>query len=555
MGYDFIQEGLKAVTYARVSGDDRGKDGRNLGSQLDMAREYAHRKGYEIIAELAEDDRGASGASFELEQLGKVQEMAAGHEFDVLVVREIDRLSRNLAKQLIVEEALRRHGVRVEYVLGEYPDTPEGNLMKNIRATIAEFERLKITERNTRGRYLKVKAGNVMTHGGKAPFGYRCVSKDGKETFEIYELEARIVRLIYQWYTQGDGEAGPMTFGGIARRLTELGLPSAQDFPDRHWGAPKKRGYGEWGRAMVQKILKNSTYIGRWEYGKKARKNGKWIIHPKENRVVVKVPAIVDLNTWHEAERRRARNKLESKRNSKNYYLLSRRVICGVCGHKMTGVTVKPGGKSHPYYRCGGRRGQIDTTVQCTAPLVMAQVLDACIWERVKAFLSDPVALEEGLQDYQNERDKENAPLRERLKVVDDLLADNRAQLGRLLDLYLERGFPKEILLDRKKRLETTIQSLEKERSSLVSSIDRNALTSDQVQTIKEFATKVAKGLERAEESFEVRREIIEALDVEVTVTVEQDKQMVYLRWISGAEVATLFTQGIENTTISNYTG
>lgn len=46
----------RAVLYARVSGDDRGKDGRNLASQLEMGREYATQKGYTIIAELPEDD-------------------------------------------------------------------------------------------------------------------------------------------------------------------------------------------------------------------------------------------------------------------------------------------------------------------------------------------------------------------------------------------------------------------------------------------------------------------------------------------------------------------
>ena len=73
-----------------------------------MCREYALAHDYELIAELAEDDRGASGASFELEQLNSVRDMARNRMFDVLVVREIDRLSRNLAKQLIVEEELKR---------------------------------------------------------------------------------------------------------------------------------------------------------------------------------------------------------------------------------------------------------------------------------------------------------------------------------------------------------------------------------------------------------------------------------------------------------------
>ena len=147
----------RAVLYARVSSDDRGRDGRNLSGQLEMCRQYALEQGWQIVAELAEDDRGASGASFELPELSKVLDMAEAGEFDVLAVRELDRLSRNLAKQLIVEEELNRQGVQVEYVLEDYPDSPEGRLNKHIRATIAEYEREKITERMSRGRRQKAK--------------------------------------------------------------------------------------------------------------------------------------------------------------------------------------------------------------------------------------------------------------------------------------------------------------------------------------------------------------------------------------------------------------
>ena len=97
----------RAIIYARVSSDDRGKDGRNLTGQLEMGREYALEHGYTIVAELAEDDRGASGAAIDLPELTKVRDMARASEFDVLVVREIDRLSRNLAKQLIIEQEVR----------------------------------------------------------------------------------------------------------------------------------------------------------------------------------------------------------------------------------------------------------------------------------------------------------------------------------------------------------------------------------------------------------------------------------------------------------------
>jgi DNA invertase Pin-like site-specific DNA recombinase len=90
--------GKGAVLYARTSCDDRDTDGRDLAGQLKMAREHALSRGYRIVAELAEDDKGASGASLELPKLGEVLEMAEAGEFDGLIPREIDWLSRNLPK-------------------------------------------------------------------------------------------------------------------------------------------------------------------------------------------------------------------------------------------------------------------------------------------------------------------------------------------------------------------------------------------------------------------------------------------------------------------------
>jgi site-specific DNA recombinase len=140
----------RAVLYARVSGDDRHREGRNLAGQIE--------KGYRIVAELAEDDRGASGADWNLPKLNEALEMARAGELDVLVVRELDRFARGLAKQLVIEGEFKRHGVEVEYILAEYDNTPEGKLNKHIRAVIAEFEREKINQRMIRGRRRKVKS-------------------------------------------------------------------------------------------------------------------------------------------------------------------------------------------------------------------------------------------------------------------------------------------------------------------------------------------------------------------------------------------------------------
>ncbi|MDP6792946.1 MAG: recombinase family protein, partial [Anaerolineales bacterium] len=142
----------RAVLYARVSSDDTGNDGSNLQSQLGMCREYAEQQGYSVIRELAEDERGASGADHNLPQLSKAMEMARDGAYEVFVVRELDRLARNMRKQFNIEDELKAEDVRIDYVLGRYVDDWRGEFLKNIEAAVAQAERDQIRERTRRGR-------------------------------------------------------------------------------------------------------------------------------------------------------------------------------------------------------------------------------------------------------------------------------------------------------------------------------------------------------------------------------------------------------------------
>ena len=108
----------RAVLYARVASGEQGKSRRNLENQLETGRKYARENGYTIVAEL--DDRGVPGTRLDLPQLSRVREMARAGQFDVLVVRGVDRLSRDHAKLLILGKELKRAGVEIECVEGSH---------------------------------------------------------------------------------------------------------------------------------------------------------------------------------------------------------------------------------------------------------------------------------------------------------------------------------------------------------------------------------------------------------------------------------------------------
>jgi hypothetical protein len=208
----------------------------------------------------------------------------------------------------------------------------------------------------------------------------------------------------------------------------------------------------------------------------------------------------------------------------------------------MTGkTTVRDGVGRYGYYSCPAQeRGRQDYARSCDAPLFRVDEVDAGAWVWIRDLLTDPDAFARGLRKYQAEREKENQPIRARLTVVDDLLAENQAQLDRLLDLYLAGDFPKHVLTDRKSRLERTVSALEQERDALSARLEAGTLTDTQIVSLKDFAAKVAPGLEVAEADFATRRGVVEALDMQVVLAVEDGQKVVHARCVVGKGVYNL---------------
>ena len=517
----------RAVLYARVSGNDRSKEGRNLTGQLEMGREYAQAKGYNIVAELAEDDRGASGYEIDLPQLNLVREMAHARQFDVLVVRELDRLSRNLAKQLIVEEELKRAGVRVEYVLGEYDDTPEGRLQKHIRATIAEFEREKIKERMVRGKRNKVKAGKVLPSRHR-PYGY----KFANDNLEIYEPEAQIVRLIFQLYVVEN--LGVIT---IAKKLTKMQVPTYL-MTNPTLSSPTARKYSNrWAEGSIRGILRNKTYIGQWVYGKRKRVGGKGatVYNPSDYLLTVAVPPIVTPEIFKAAQDKLNEARKMSKRNTKHKYLMARRLTCE-CGHAIVSMTFKQERNKklyqYAYYHCNAALDKFGyPDLDCPGKYFSTKIVDNMVWEWLEELIQDPDKLEKGLRDYQNERANAVSPFQQNLVIIESLIERHTADLNdALANLKLVKGErAKAVIANDIQQAEQALDSLERQRKELIKQIERDALTDEQINEIKAFAAQLGEDWEIISQDFESRRAFVDKLDVRGTLKMEGDQKVLYV--------------------------
>lgn len=118
----------------------------------------------------------------------------------------------------------------------------------DMRFMFSRYELKSITKRLVRGRNISASEGKYL--GSTAPYGYTIEKLVGKKgnTLKIIPGEAKIVRMIYDMYTE-DG----IGYETIQAKLNELHIPSRS---------------GQWGKSSVVNILNNPVYTGkiRWRY-------------------------------------------------------------------------------------------------------------------------------------------------------------------------------------------------------------------------------------------------------------------------------------------------
>jgi site-specific DNA recombinase len=202
-------------------------------------------------------------------------------------------------------------------------------------------------------------------------------------------------------------------------------------------------------------------------------------------------------------------------------YLLSHRLRCAKCGYGYRGQVIR--GK-FLYYICNGTR-QIKS--RCNMPHIRGEQLEDQIWQWIKSVMQDPVHLAAGLRASQQEAERENSAVRERVSIIESQIAETQSQLNRLLDLFVSGEFSKEMLLERKTRLEDTLVELERTKAELNTHLLTAVLSDDQIAELEAFCAEVRTGLDNA--TFEDKRRYFDLLDVRGKLTIENNEKVAYL--------------------------
>jgi site-specific DNA recombinase len=465
----------RAAIYARVSTEDQARHGYSLESQLEACRKYAQERGWVVVAE--EVDGGVSGASLDRPGLNRIRDLAQAGEFDFLVVYDLDRLSRKVVHQMLIEEELARAGVSIHYVLGDYRDDDEGRLQKQIRAAIAEYERAKMAERVARGKLTKAKRGLWLAGGRHTPYGYRYNAGH----LVVAEEEAQVIRQIFEWFVNG------CSIRGIVRRLDEMGFKPPRG---KHWA-----------KSTVSRILNNEAYVGTIYYNRRqGTPNGKkW--RPKEEWIPISVPPIIDRETWEEAQNRLEFNRKYVRRQPRHPYLLSGMLICAECGYAYGGCFAK--GKR--YYYDGDKKKH---------PALRADKVEEAVWSAIAKLLLNPQAILAGYEAMEAEAKEQREKLEARLEALLKLQGKAKQRLEALTDAFLDPdiGMEKSEYIRRRREIKQEINELEREIQNLKHRLSKETITREHIATIEKFASKIAERIDSL--SWEEKREVLKLLRV-----------------------------------------
>ena len=201
---------LKAVGYCRVSTEDQADQGVSLQVQEERIRGQCVARQWELI-EVVKDE-GKSVRNLKRDGIRRIIEGCKRREFDVVVVTDLSRLTRNLNDQTyLTEDVFKKNGIQLCSIDGEYDSsTAKGRLIINFMGSLNQYYSEDTGER-TKLALKRLKAeGKVY---GPTPIGKRKVD----DNFIDHPGEQDIIREARKLRSKG------MTLRDIRKSLKAVG--------------------------------------------------------------------------------------------------------------------------------------------------------------------------------------------------------------------------------------------------------------------------------------------------------------------------------------------
>jgi site-specific DNA recombinase len=425
-----------ALIYCRVSTEKQEQEGTSLDSQAAACIAYAKQNGYEVAEVVKETFSGAY--LFDRPKLNEERAKIRAGEYGAIIVYAIDRLSRDIAHLSILVDEIERFGAKLHFVTENLDNTAEGKLMLSVRSYVAEVERIKIRERSMRGRMSKLQAGKIVNHCDL--YGYTFDKKNAVRV--INDDEAAVIRRIFSEYLANK------SVRAIVTDLNKDNVPppsmGKKNFKHEKFKTVKEYGANFWATSTISKILRNESYTGKAyanQYGSRmvaangVRKIERYI-KPRSEWIELPgtTPAIVSPEIFAAAQNRQANSSSFITRNTNRPVMLRGLVSCR-CGRLCYPEFVKgrKPGQVYLNFRCASR-GKVQCAYSKAFSTVSGTKLDAKVWGKISALLSNPETIRLELEQRLNSSDNERQNIEADINATKATLAKTEAEVKKLVD-------------------------------------------------------------------------------------------------------------------------
>lgn len=504
---------MRVAIYARVSSEDQAERG-TIENQLEFARKYCDLHQLNIVDWYKDDGISGTVVLEDRTEGKRLLEDAKNGKIDMILIYKLDRLGRTARIILNAVHELEQDNVKVRSMTEPF-DTgdPSGRFLLTILAGVADLERETILDRLWHGANRAARQGKWL--GGIVPYGYFV---NDEKFLEINEnpipgkdmSEADVVRLIFHLIADEE-----MSTIKAADYLNALAIPPSYTIHNRKIkkGKRKENTASVWRPNAVLRIVRNKTYMGIHEYGKRSK---------KEREIIEReVPAIVTLETWEKALEVLKENQIESFRNTKRTkYLLRSLIKCGACGLNYIGMSYK---NNLAYYVCNGKhayRGPLEG--KCKSKNVPKRWLEDLVWNDCLDFIMNPGEALSQLQGKITDRKSQKVTIEQEIDSILKSVKDKELEKQSILDL-----FRKNLITTSDVEAQLHKITLEKDYlSTRINDLKSQLLTEgnmlDSFDSAEIFLNQLREKLD-GEITFEVKREIVKSLVKRITVFTTQD--------------------------------
>jgi site-specific DNA recombinase len=398
---------MKAAIYTRFSSTQQRE-----ASTEDQARNCRRRieaEGWQLAAHFK--DEAISGSIADRPGYQAILKSAAAREFDVLIVDDLSRLSRDQVESERTIRRLEYGGVRIIGVSDGYDSQSKSRkVQRGVRGLMNEIYLDDLKDKTHRG--LAGQAIKKFWAGGK-PYGYRLVQLKDETRRDSYgnpevigtqlvidEEQAAIVREIFSLY------ASDWSQRAIAAMLNERGVPS----PGSAWRGRTVRRASGWLGSTINSLVPNELYCGRLHWNQtewrknpdtgrrtsRARPQSEWISHEMPEL------RIVDESLWERVIARRHRASVRGANSRAALvraghsggggpkYAFSGLLRCGLCGSSMV---IVGGTSAWRAYGCSGNKHG-GSAVCVNGLSVRQETVEARLLRPIKEELLTPEKLE-----------------------------------------------------------------------------------------------------------------------------------------------------------------